>query len=749
MKGRYIPLRYKARTAALVAASVWYRVRGRPRLSAATTHDVAVHPFFGLDGDAARLSLRHEERERIRRDADDAARGRLQVVGLGAVDCGLPIDWFRDPISCEHFPTGLFDMSRNPAIDWKFRDEVNLHRHFYALGQACYLTGERRHATVALEHLTAWLDGNPPVSGRYWVSALQCAIRVAAWLWLLNLAARRGLLRQQEAAFLVEAIREHARFIERHAERTPHSYNHLVGEMAALAMVGVALPWLPEATRWRQQSLTVLAEEAARQFSSEGGHREQSLGYHVFVLEAYTQVVVLCLDAGFPVEPIVTQTLERMYDFVLRVMRPDGMLPAIGDEGLHWHRLSRQPLRDARRLLSTGAALFDRADMKWAAGAFSDESAWLLGGAGRSRYDALEATPPQPPCNALADTGLVVWRRGWAPADPFLLFDVGPQGVGPAGHGHADALSFELCAGGTPLIADAGTFTYNMHGLGAWRRYFRGTSAHNTIRIDECDQALSGNDPFFWKAPAHARLRGHASTSWLSFADAEHHGYERLPQPVVHRRLLFWVAREYWLIWDVLTGAGSHRYESFLHFPDAPVRVDAHDLSCVTGVSAGGLRIVPLQQGGLHARVARGESEPLLGWSSPEYGRKAMTPTLVYSASGALPANLAILLAPANDGASSLRLERVGIALDGEPLGIDESGCLRVVHGEGTDYLLWCDHSGEKSAGDLATDATVALLRLDGETVARGVCLGGQELRWRGAPVPLMDESRALEGDRR
>ena len=54
-------------------------------------------------------------------------------------------------------------------------------------------------------------------------------------------------------------------------------------------------------------------------------------------------------------------------------------------------------------------------------------------------------------------------------------------------HGHADALSVTLSLGETPFLIDPGTYRYN--GVPDWRRYFKGTRAHNTICIDEQDQA--------------------------------------------------------------------------------------------------------------------------------------------------------------------------------------------------------------------------------------------------------------------
>jgi len=740
----YIPLRYKTATAARIAADVWYRVRGdrrggrrRAAIAARLKNGCARRAFFGLDGDPSALQLPQSERVRILQTADQACRGHLHAPGVGVVACGDPIDWHRDPITGRRFPENFFDLTRDPSIDWKCRDEINLHRHFYTLGQAYYLSGEQRFATTALQQLASWLGANPPVQERFWFSALQCAVRVVAWVWLLNLLGRRGALGIDEEVLLVDAIREHARFIERHSQPTAHSYNHLIGEAAALAVVGLSLPDLPESERWRETGLKILAHEATRQFSQDGGHREQSTGYHVFVLEAYTHVVVLCRRNGVTVDPAITTTLEHMYQFVLQLMRPDGMLPNLGDEGLHWHRLSDRRLRDARCLLSTGAVLFERPDMKWAARTLSAESQWLLGSEGLERFDRLTARPPTAASCCLSDTGLAVWRSGWEESDHYFLLDAGAQGIGPAGHGHADALSVEVCAQGVPLVVDSGTYTYNMCGAGPWRRYFRGTSAHNTIRVDGEDQAVGGRDPFFWQQPAHAQLRRWYVNSLLHFADGAHAGYQRLPQPVQHRRLVFWVGCQYWVLWDILTGYGTHRCEIFFHFPDVSAELDEATDACSVGEGRARLRIVAFAEGALRGSLVRGVSDPPLGWVSRTYAHKEMAPVLVYSASSALPMVFATVLAPfQQDAAPAIRVSRQDVLVAGCPVDASAAGCMRVeVEGHPVDYLLWSDRSGEKTAADIATDGDVALVRVCPGRAPIGVRVGGAQLRWRGAPV--------------
>lgn len=67
-----------------------------------------------------------------------------------------------------------------------------------------------------------------------------------------------------------------------------------------------------------------------------------------------------------------------------------------------------------------------------------------------------------------------------------LIFDCGQ--IGPSymgGHAHCDCLSFELSIDGKVLFTNSGTYQYQ----GKLRQFFRSTKAHNTIMIDDREQA--------------------------------------------------------------------------------------------------------------------------------------------------------------------------------------------------------------------------------------------------------------------
>ena len=149
-----------------------------------------------------------------------------------------------------------------------------------------------------------------------------------------------------------------------------------------------------------------------------------------------------------------------------------------------------------------------------------------------------------------------------------IVADAGPLGyLSIAAHGHADALSFTLSAGGCELLIDPGTYAYHTHKR--WRDYFRGTTAHNTVRVDLQDQSLNAGN-FLWLR--HARRAAHQLRDARREEErliAEHDGYARLQDPVLHRReLCFAPASATLTVRDELPCRGEHQLELFWHFAE-------------------------------------------------------------------------------------------------------------------------------------------------------------------------------------
>ena len=571
--------------------------------------------------------------------AERIAGGRLDVFSLCELDLGTPPRWNRDPKTGIEGPLhfGKLLDYRDPDLvgDIKYLWEPNRHLHLVTLAQAYALCGRRAYRDALIEQLDSWFIACPYARGPNWSSALEAAIRLVNWAVAWQLA--QPLADREFESRWLRSVYEHAHVVRHWFSAHSSANNHLIGEATGVFIAALTWPHWPEMRAWGKSAKQIIEREALAQNAPDGVNREQAVWYQQFVLD----MLVLSLLAGkangewFSAD--YESRLEAMMDFIASIMDAGGNVPMFGDaDDGYLVRLDQEPRYSPfRSALGLGALLFRRGDFKVKAGALDDKARWLLGRGAAAQYEALEAeTTRLPVRQSFPDGGYFILGADFdTPREIRAVVDAGPLGyTSIAAHGHADALSFTLSVGGRELIIDPGTYAY--HTQERWREYFRGTGAHNTVRIDGLDQSEQGGN-FLWMK--HARA---GCGLWLSSAEKDtfegwHAGYTRLADPVKHRRLIELDKRERRLaIEDSLDMAEGHDVELIFHFAEE-CRVDAVAEGYLVERDGVTLRLTLPPHGA--AELYRGSLVPLFGWISRGFDRRAPTSTLVWRARLAAP----------------------------------------------------------------------------------------------------------------
>ena len=585
--------------------------------------------------------------------AEAICERRFDLLGYRGLWFGDPVDWHLDPTSGRRAPlvhwSQLNPLDADQVGDSKVVWELNRHQWLVRLGQAYRLTGDPRYAEAFARSVREWMRANPTGMGINWASSLEVALRLISWSWALHLFRDAEALSPGLFAAALDGIATHATHVERYLSYYFSPNTHLTGEALGLFYAGAVFPELRRAGHWRALGSRILVAECERQILPDGVYFELATCYQRYTVEIYLHFLMLAAQSGVAVPTSVRERVERMLDFLLAVRRPDGTVPAIGDADGGWLLpLATRGPEDARGVFSTAAALFGRSDCAWAAEHVAPETLWLLGPAGRRAFEALRPAPPKvAPSRVFTDGGYVVMRSGWDARAHHLVFDVGPLGCQVSGgHGHADLLSIQCSAFGEPYLVDPGTYGYTADR--GWRDYFRGTAAHSTAEIDGVGQA-EPSGPFAWKTRPRARLRRWLSTDGLVVAEADHDGYARLPDPVVHRREVHFVSKRYWVVVDDLRGSGEHRVEVRFQFAPMEVTVDPTLWVRARGRRGQALLVRSFAPVPVKIEVLEGELAPVQGWVSPDYGRRGPAPVLVCSAVAQLPIRIVTLLLPTGD----------------------------------------------------------------------------------------------------
>lgn len=499
--------------------------------------------------------------------------------------------WHRAPDTGAMWPRRFFAdipvQAGNPCGDVRMAWEPSRLQHLVTLALLAQQASlpARAQAMAAIEgQLLSWVESNPFLTGIHYVSPTECALRVLAVCHAVDLMRPWPDTSKPLWAAVLTLVFNHAELIRKRLSlRLPTPHDTLAAA-AALIYAGTLFPEIDMAERWAAFGQYLLEEETPRSISHDGGSQEQGLGYLQFCTDLYGLIVALLDHRQAPVPEKIRQVFARSRDFLDEFRSPhDGKLPPIGE--------GEDEVALSRHLRFTG-----------------------------------KAKSPSPGLTTFHLSGYSIIRGR---THETAIFDHGVLGLAPRyTHGHADALSLLLRIGSREVLIDPGTYTRT--GSVEWRQYFRGTRAHNTVTIDGLDQALQ-DGPLAWSMPfdTHLVYKDETPEGKITVI-ARHYGYkDRLG--VTHLRGVSYDPPGSWLIWDWLTGTGTHHLELNWHLGCRPVPVD------------GGYRLEGLErpllmtiEGG-KASLCEGTVQPVGGWASAQYGSKHPITTLRVEHRGSIP----------------------------------------------------------------------------------------------------------------
>jgi len=512
--------------------------------------------------------------------------------------CPEAVDWSRDYRSGTSAPLRFYgDLDyRDPRQvgDSKYTWELNRHQFIVPWALAYRDRHDEDDAAALVGLVLDWIHANPRYRGINWVSPLEMALRILSWGIAFDLCADSPGARAARPR-VAASVAEQAAFIRRSLSRHSSANNHLVGELLGLLAAAVLFPDAPACARWLPFASRELAAEVLRQTFPDGASREQAIYYHHYTLEYALTTVALLGRAGRDVPDELSRRTRRMLEFVDAMTDDAGEAFEVGDrdDGTVTGLNRGTTVGVYESLLWSGWLLFRDP-------AFLGHATRIALRAGRdavpdrrSAYWHGAVEPPRPvvsgppaPRRLFADGGYFLSTdEGFS-----LMFKAGPFGYPAiAAHAHCDQLSLGLKRGEATVLTDAGTFVY--HTDERWRRFFKGTSAHNTVGVDGLDQAEFAG-PFLWATHANGRLQGLEDAPDRFAVRGTHDGYHRLPDPVTHERTVSYRKGLGYRVADRLLGRTEHRYQLFWNL--------GH-----------GLALRPL--GPLHSWLVLRDGEPILG----------------------------------------------------------------------------------------------------------------------------------------
>ncbi|MEW6356328.1 MAG: alginate lyase family protein [Planctomycetota bacterium] len=653
--------------------------------------------------------------------ANDATGAKIQLI----LDSDQPDTKKVDETAMKHritiFPqTYPTDFALGDDIDWRTNPRkpddpdytpewtycLNRFDMWGQLGNAYWATGDEKYAKEWMAQLVDWVKDEPVPydagcgSPSTW-RTIECGIRTGR-IWMDTYYRFLGSpsLSPEVHAIFLESILEHGRRLsiveKKYADRTG---NWVIIENSGLVTAAVMFPEFKESKGWLKQAFARLDQEFGRQVYPDGCQKELTTGYHQVCINCFRAATRIAEHNNVPIPPNYMKKLEKLYEYDLLVMMPDGRTPPLNDGGRG----------DVRRYLADAAEIFHRPDFEWAA------------------TNGARGKKPDHDSHAFPYGGQYVMRSGWEMDDRYLILDAGPFGIG---HQHEDNLSIYAWAYGRVLVTEPGNYTYDRS---KWRSHILSSFAHNTIIVDGEGQRRAGQKESFevdkplpnkWFTGKH-----------LDFAAGKYDwGYgSKKDKSVSHERKVIFVKPGYWVVFDRLVGEGRHTFESLFHLDAENAAVDPKAKSVrTTEKDKANILLAPLASPDLIVTIVKGQEDPVQGWIPSE---KRPIPTAIFKKDASCPATFAYVLYPYPSGAdANVKVSPIPVTRDDKAPPADQAQAIKIeIAGRGTDFI-YVSHIAPVPTqfGDYETDAEVACIRLDheGRTTALEA-IGGRILNRR------------------
>ncbi len=543
-------------------------------------------------------------------EAERILNGELQYFAHGFIQAGFPPHWHLDPISRtkvdgkKHWS----EISDDSNVDIKFIWEASRFSMVYTLVRAYEWTGDERYAEAFWTLLESWAESNPPNTGPNWMDGQEAALRLLAWMFGYYQFFHSPTSAPQRIAQFTVMVAAHAERIYRNIDYaiSTHS-NHTISEAFGLWLAGLLFPELKDSERYLKQGRTLLEQEAAVQIFPDGTYSMYSLNYHRFILHIYFCMIRLGELNQSPVSSLIHDRVSASMNYLSQLIDPESVqMPVYGsNDGALVLPLNNCDFTDYRPLLQLGSYIMNK-KLSFEPGPWNEDIYWIYGSTPLSLTPS--ALEKQSGLETAFPHGGIYLLHGANSRTIIRCTDFRSR---PS---HADQLHVDLWMHGKNIACDAGTYLYSDEDM--WRNGLARTAAHNTVTVDHRDQ-MKMLTRFTWTNWARGKVLQHTQTMW----QGEHDGYQRLSDPVDHKRTVLSLRGDRWLIVDHLTGKQNHHYALHWLLNDFPYEQTQNSVLLLIDERKYKVQI-GLIDGHSTFSVVRADPNRTRGWRSRYYGDK-------------------------------------------------------------------------------------------------------------------------------
>ena len=544
------------------------------------------------------------------------------------------INWQKDFLSGEVFHPAFYrkiNIRENPRLCAKCVWEINRLQFLVNICINYNTTGSKDELDLFIQLNKSWSLQNPFLSGINWYSNIEINLRLITWFlcWEIldadNLILEDFNFKEFVEKDWIPMIKMHCIYSFENPSKYSSANNHLISEYAGLFIA--SSKWeFKDSGKWLRYSQEGLEKEIINQHSKEGINKEEAAEYIQFITDFFLLSFIVGEKTNRPFSDRFKQRLLKIFYYIYDLLDCNGNFPKYGDEddGKCFMIDTDEKFNNFKSLLTSGAIIYGDPVLKSKCNGFDVKNQFLFGDQGKVIYDSIPVISTNESSKFYKEEGHFFFRKKENDKEILLHFDAAPLGfLSIAAHGHADALSFILHLDGRAVFVDPGTYTYHTEPL--WRNYFKGTLAHNTIRINEKDQAVSGGPTLWIKHYKTSIIDLHISDD-IERVIATHNGY--IKEGIEHiREVVFYRLENEFQIQDTINVLKTRKIWVEIPFhihPEANIfnlSTNSYQISRYPG-----RKIEFCVDDKLEHVVIKGQTNPqILGWYSDSFMKKEAT----------------------------------------------------------------------------------------------------------------------------
>ncbi len=506
-------------------------------------------------------------------DADRVLAHKFNLLGSGECHLCDKIQWSVDFKSGYKWDQKYYKyikfINLEDNSDVKVPWELSRFQHLLTLGKAYLLSKNENYALEFKNQIEDWICENPYLMTVNWACTMDVAIRAVNWILGYYFFQNSKSIDNTFIKKFSESLYLHGVYIINNLENHGgHTGNHYLSDIVGLVWLGMYFKTIKPSNKkrkltpeyWLKFGMSELEKEMQVQVNEDGTHYETSTSYHRLVTELFLITCIALRNNCYDLSSTLMNKLEKMCEFIMHIIKPDGTSPIIGDaddgrfiilsDYYSWKR------NDFRHILAIAGELFDRDDFRISGLEFTEDA---LLATGKCKYLKSKAT-------FLADSDILkLSSTSFEHGGYYILRNdrihctirCGELALrGHGGHSHNDQLSFELNIDGVDIVIDPGMYVYTSDYK--MRNLFRSTKYHNTIVIEGYEQNDFDELNLF-------RLEEQTFAKCIEFTNnkfvGRHYGYKKKCD-IVHERT-FELHNDKIVIKDNLIGPNATNLEWF------------------------------------------------------------------------------------------------------------------------------------------------------------------------------------------